>query len=135
MTAPSSLTDRAYRIVDRKAFENLLSAAIEELPEEFRTRLQNVAIIVEDYPSEELKKHMGLSEDDTLFGLYEGVPLTQRGYFNEPLYPDRILIFQRALEDECDSPEELKQELKTTLVHEVAHFFGIDDDYLEELGY
>jgi predicted Zn-dependent protease with MMP-like domain len=135
MTAPSSLIDRAYRIVDRKAFENLLSAAIEELPEEFRTRLQNVAIIVEDYPSEELKKHMGLSEDDTLFGLYEGVPLTQRGYFNEPLYPDRILIFQRALEDECDSPEELKQELKTTLVHEVAHFFGIDDDYLEELGY
>jgi predicted Zn-dependent protease with MMP-like domain len=121
--------------VDRKTFENLLSVAIEELPEEFRTRLQNVAIIVEDYPSKELKKQMGLSDDDTLFGLYEGVPLTERGYFNEPLYPDRILIFQRALEDECDSPEELKQELKTTLVHEVAHFFGIDDDYLEELGY
>jgi predicted Zn-dependent protease with MMP-like domain len=121
--------------VDRKAFENLITAAIQELPEEFRTKLQNVAIIVEDYPSEELKKQMGLSEDDTLFGLYEGVPLTERGFFDAPLYPDRILIFQGALEDECDSPEELKQELKTTLVHEVAHFFGIDDDYLEELGY
>ena len=121
--------------MDRKAFEKLLSEAIDELPEEFRTKLQNVAVIVEDYPSEELKTQMGMSEDDTLFGLYEGVPLTQRGYFDQPLYPDRILIFQKALEDECESPHELKEELKTTLVHEVAHFFGMDDDYLEELGY
>ena len=121
--------------MDRKAFEKLITAAIEELPEEFQTKLQNVAIIVEDYPHEDLKQRIGLSEDDTLFGLYEGVPLTERGFFDAPLYPDRILIFQGALEDECDSPEELKEELKTTLVHEVAHFFGIDDDYLEELGY
>jgi predicted Zn-dependent protease with MMP-like domain len=121
--------------VDRKAFENLISQAIDELPEKFRTKLQNVAIIVEDYPSEELKRQMDISEDDTLFGLYEGVPLTQRGYFDQPLYPDRILIFQKALEDECDTTDELKEELKTTLVHEVAHFFGMDDDYLEELGY
>lgn len=128
--SPSSL-----RSVDRKAFEKLLSEAIDELPQEFRTKLQNVAVIVEDYPSDELKKQMAMSEDDTLFGLYEGVPLTQRGYFNQPLYPDRILIFQKALEDECESSDELKEELKTTLVHEVAHFFGMDDDYLEELGY
>ena len=121
--------------MDRKAFEELIREAIGELPEEFRERLQNVAIIVEDYPSEELKKQMDLSPDDTLFGLYEGVPLTDRGFFEQPLYPDRILIFQHALEDECDSPEELKEEVKTTLVHEVAHFFGIDDEYLEELGY
>jgi predicted Zn-dependent protease with MMP-like domain len=100
-----------------------------------QTKLQNVAIIVEDYPSEELRKQMELAEEDTLFGLYEGVPLTQRGYFDQPLYPDRILIFQKALEDECDSADELKQELKTTLVHEVGHFFGMDDDYLEGLGY
>jgi predicted Zn-dependent protease with MMP-like domain len=121
--------------MERKAFEKLIRESIGELPEEFRERLQNVAIIVEDYPSEELKKQMDLSPDDTLFGLYEGVPLTERGFFEQPLYPDRILIFQRALEDECDSPDELKDEVKTTLVHEVAHFFGIDDEYLEELGY
>jgi predicted Zn-dependent protease with MMP-like domain len=121
--------------MERSAFEKLVHEAIGELPEEFRDRLRNVAIIVEDYPSEELKEQMDLSADDTLFGLYEGVPLTQRGFFEQPLYPDRILIFQRALEDECDSPEELKEEVKTTIVHEVAHFFGIDDEYLEELGY
>jgi len=121
--------------MDRKPFEELLHDAIRELPEEFREKLQNVAIIVEDYPSEELMEQMELDPDETLFGLYEGVPLTERGYFEQPLHPDRILIFQGALEDECESPEEMKEELKITLVHEIAHFFGLSDEYLEELGY
>jgi predicted Zn-dependent protease with MMP-like domain len=80
-------------------------------------------------------EQMELSPDDTLFGLYEGVPLTERGYFDQPLHPDRILIFQRTIEDEFDSEEEVKEELKITLVHEIAHFFGMSDEYLEELGY
>jgi predicted Zn-dependent protease with MMP-like domain len=121
--------------MDRHAFEKLVDEAIRELPEEFRKKLENVAVIVEDYPSEELMEQMELSPDDTLFGLYEGVPLTERGFFEQPLHPDRILIFQGAIEDECDSADEIKEELKTTIVHEVAHFFGIDDNYLEELGY
>jgi predicted Zn-dependent protease with MMP-like domain len=121
--------------MDRTAFENLIEESIGELPEEFRNKLQNVAIIIEDYPSRELLQQMGLSEHETLFGLYEGVPLPERGYFDEPLHPDRILIFKGAIEDECDSPEEIKEELKTTIVHEIAHFFGIGDDHLEELGY
>ena len=121
--------------MNRREFEKLIREAIRELPEEFRKKLKNVAVIVEDYPSEELKDQMGIPPDDTLFGLYEGIPLTQRGFFEQPLHPDRILIFQRAIEDECDSPEEIKQEVKTTIVHEVAHFFGMDDEYLEELGY
>src|SRR5262245_16492876 len=122
--------------MDRKAFERLLDQAIRELPGEFREKLENVAVIVEDYPSEELMEQMELDPDDTLFGLYEGVPLTERGYFEQPTHPDRILIFQRAIEDECDDdPEEIKEELKITLVHEVAHFFGLSDEYLEELGY
>jgi len=121
--------------MDRKMFEELINESIRELPEEFRNKLENIAIIVEDYPSPELMEQMELSPDDTLFGLYQGVPLTERGFFEAPLYPDRILIFQRAIEDECDSPEEIKEELKTTIVHEIAHFFGMDDDYLEEIGY
>src|SRR2546428_8632131 len=121
--------------MDRTEFEKLVSGAIQELPEEFRKKLTNIAIIVEDYPSEELAQRLDIGPNDTLFGLYEGVPLTERGYFTEPLYPDRILIFQRAIEDECDSPEEVKEELKITLVHEIAHFFGMDDDYLEDIGY
>jgi len=121
--------------MERRVFEQLVNDAIRELPEEFREKLKNVAIIVDDYPSKDLIKQMELSPDDTLFGLYEGVPLTERGFFAEPLHPDRILIFQRSIEEECDSLEEVKEELKTTIVHEVAHFFGLDDDYLEEIGY
>jgi predicted Zn-dependent protease with MMP-like domain len=121
--------------MDRGAFETLISDAIGDLPDEFRLKLENIAIIVQDYPSKELLDQVCVSPGDTLFGLYEGVPLTKRGFFEAPLIPDRILIFQRAIEDECNSPEEIKEELKTTLVHEIAHFFGMDDDYLKEIGY
>ena len=121
--------------MDRKAFEKLVAHAIAELPEEFRQKLENVAIIVEDYPSAEVAERLGLDSEETLFGLYEGVPLTERGFFDVPLHPDRILLFQGAIEDECESAEEIKEEVKITLVHEIAHFFGMDDDYLEEIGY
>src|SRR5439155_4298283 len=99
--------------MDRHAFEKLVQKSIRELPEEFRKRLENVAIILEDYPSEELMMQMDLAPEDTLFGLYEGVPLTERTFFEQPLHPDRILIFQRAIEDECDSAEEIEEQLKT----------------------
>ena len=81
--------------MDRDRFEKLVQQAITELPEEFRGKLQNVAVIVEDTPSDDLLDRMEVPADDTLFGLYEGVPLTERG-FDSPLYPDRILIFQGA---------------------------------------
>lgn len=77
---------------------------------------------------------MEIPPEDTLFGLYEGVPLTERG-FDSPLYPDTIWIFQNPLEDECETEDELLEEIKITIVHEIVHFFGIDDDHLEELGY
>jgi len=122
-------------INDVADFSELLDSAIQELPEEFRKKLENVAILVEDYPSEELRERMEVPDDEYLFGLYEGVPLTERGYFEAPLLPDRIFIFQKEIEDAFDTPEEIKEELKITLVHEIAHFFGLDDDYLEEIGY
>ena len=118
----------------RDQFESLVNETVKELPEEFREKLTNVAIVIEDYPSEELLEHMEIPEDETLFGLYEGVPLTERG-FNEPLHPDRILIFQGPIEEECDTPEEIREEVRITLLHEIAHFFGFDDEELEERGY
>jgi predicted Zn-dependent protease with MMP-like domain len=121
--------------MQRQQFESLVNEAVKELPEEFREKLTNVAIVIEDYPSEELLERMEVPEDETLFGLYEGVPLTERGHFNTPLYPDRILIFQGPIEEECDTPEEVREEVRITLLHEIAHFFGFDDDELEERGY
>jgi len=120
--------------MNRKNFEKLVNEAIEELPSEFRGQLENVVIIVEDRPSQDLLERMEVPPEDTLFGLYEGTPLTERG-FDAPLYPDRIWIFQQPIEAECDTEDEIREEIKTTIVHEVAHFFGLDDDYLEDLGY
>jgi predicted Zn-dependent protease with MMP-like domain len=121
-------------MMDRVKFENLVDQCIRELPAEFRKRLENVVVIVEDRPSEEVLDDMEITSGDTLFGLYEGTPLTERG-FNTPLYPDRIWIFQGPIEEECESEEEIMEGIKTTIVHEVAHFFGLDDEYLKGLGY
>ena len=115
-------------------FEKLVAQAIKKLPTEFREKLENVAVIVEDRPSAELLEEMEVPPGDTLFGLYEGTPLTERG-FQTPLHPDRIWIFQAPIEEECETEEEIIEEIETTIVHEVAHFFGLDDDYLEDLGY
>ena len=120
--------------MDRGKFEALVDQAVQLLPAEFRDRLQNVAILVEDEPSAEQLEDMEIPEDETLFGLYEGTPLTERG-FDSPLHPDRIWIFQGPIEDACGTDDEIREEIKITIVHEVAHFFGLDDEYLEELGY
>jgi predicted Zn-dependent protease with MMP-like domain len=120
--------------MERKRFEKLVHQAVSELPEEFREKLRNVAVIVEDNPTEEMLEEFDIPDDETLFGLYEGTPLTERG-FDAPLHPDRIWIFQEPIEEECETEEDIKEEIKLTIIHEVAHFFGLDDDYLEDLGY
>ena len=120
--------------MNRTGFEKLVDQAIRELPREFRKKLSNVVVMVEASPSDELLDELEVPPGDTLFGLYEGTPLTERG-FESPLYPDRIRIFQDPIEEECENEDEIKEEIKTTIVHEVAHFFGLDDDYLETLGY
>lgn len=114
-------------------FEQLVAEAIESLPERFLSNLQNVVIIVESRPSREQRAYHGLTPGETLFGLYEGVPMTERGSYAPPM-PDKITIFQRPLEQACDSEEQLIKEIRNTVAHEVAHFFGIDDDRLDELG-
>jgi predicted Zn-dependent protease with MMP-like domain len=121
-------------MMDRVKFENLVDQAIRDLPTEFRKKLENVVVIVEDRPSEEFLDDKEITSGDTLLGLYEGTPLTERG-FDTPLLPDRIWIFQGPIEEECENEEEITEEIKTTIVHEVGHFFGLDDEYLKELGY
>jgi predicted Zn-dependent protease with MMP-like domain len=120
--------------MDRRQFERLVNEAIAEMPEDFRRRMENVVVMVEDEPTEELLERMEIDTDDTLFGLYEGVPLTERGA-DTPLHPDCIWIFQGPIEDVCGTEEEIREEIQLTIMHEIAHFFGIDDDTLEDMGY
>jgi predicted Zn-dependent protease with MMP-like domain len=114
-------------------FEELVRQAVESLPLEFLSRLDNVDVVVERSPSAEKLAQYGLGPGETLFGLYEGVPLTGRGSFG-PVMPDKITVFQRPIERACDNEEELVEEVRATVAHEIAHYFGIDDERLDELG-
>jgi len=105
-------------------FEELVSDALDLIPEDLARKMDNVAVVVD---------HRAPPGD--LLGLYEGVPLTERESYGGMVMPDRITIFRRSILDMCDSAEEVVEEVRHTVVHEVAHHFGIDDDRLTELGW
>ena len=109
----------------RRDFDRCVKAALDSLPPQFLARLQNVLITVQDEPSDEQLEDTGSEE---LLGLYEGVPLTERSLDDPYQMPDRIFLFQGPLEDYCETEEELVEEIRVTLVHEVAHFFGLQED-------
>ena len=106
------------------SFDDHVRAALDELPVELADALRNVAVVVEDENA----------DDPDLFGLYQGVPLPERGD-GAGLLPDKISIYRRPLEESFDDPDELREEIRTTVLHELAHYFGIDEDRLIELGY
>ena len=107
-------------------FEDVVRAALDELPPKLARALENVAVVIEDENA----------EDPDLFGLYHGVPLPERGSGYAGQLPDKISIYRLPLEDEYGhDPEELREEIRITVLHELAHYFGIDEDRLDELGY
>ena len=114
-------------------FEELVRRALEELPKEISARMENIDLVVEDWPTRNQLVGSGIEEDNYLLGLYEGVPLPDR-YDYGMVLPDKITLFQRAIEAICDSDEEIVREVRDTVVHEVGHHFGIDDPTLEEMG-
>jgi predicted Zn-dependent protease with MMP-like domain len=121
--------------LNRKDFDKAVQRAIRRIPREIRQHLENVLISVQQNPPPDLLEAMGLPPDEPLLGLYQGASLLDRSTFNPPLYPDTIFIFQEPLEEMCESIEELEEQIEITVVHEVAHFLGIDEERLIELGY
>jgi predicted Zn-dependent protease with MMP-like domain len=123
--------------VTRQEFESFVKEAVEELPEVLRAQMDNVALVVKEHPSwgdlDYAKEH-DAEDPEGLFGLYRGVPLPERGSHYDKVLPDLITIYQATHEWECDSLEELREEVRITVRHEIAHHFGIEDDRLEELG-
>jgi predicted Zn-dependent protease with MMP-like domain len=123
--------------VSREDFEAMVRESLDELPEALQERMNNVAVVVRDQParSDFHDAHrMGEEALNGLFGLYRGVPLSARGTHYDKVLPDLITIYQSNHERECDSLEELRDMVRITVRHEIAHHFGIDDDRLEELG-
>ncbi|HXF37574.1 MAG TPA: metallopeptidase family protein [Actinomycetota bacterium] len=109
----------------RRRFERLVAEAIDDLPAWVLERLENVDVVVEEEPPD---------DDPDLLGIYEGIPLTERGMDYAGVLPDRIVLFRRTIEAEAEDEEDLKRIVADTVVHEVAHFFGISDERLRELG-
>jgi predicted Zn-dependent protease with MMP-like domain len=119
--------------VSRDDFEDLVRGAISSLPEEFLARMDNISIIVADRASAHQMAENGLGTHDVLYGLYEGVPLPERGSYVPPL-PDVITIFQEPIENSARTNTDLADQVTTTVRHEVAHYFGFSDSELDEMG-
>ena len=117
----------------RTEFERLVREALADIPEEIAAHVENVDLIVEEWASDEQLVGAGIPEGELLMGLYEGIPLPDR-YNYDMVLPDKITLFQRAIEQVCSSDEEVVEEIRMTVVHEIAHHFGIDDDRLDEMG-
>lgn len=121
--------------LSHKEFERIVEGAIARIPQVIRDHMENLAISIEKRPDAGLLEEMGVPPGETLFGVYTGIPLPERSAVEPPLYPDTILIFKEPLERYCETIEELQEEIEITVVHEVAHYLGLSDEELEDLGY
>ncbi len=118
----------------RAEFEQLVAAALDELPPFFHEKMSNVEVVIEPWPTRDDLRASGVGYGQTLLGLYQGVPLTQRGSHYQLALPDRITIFQGPIEQAYQTPEAIRAGVRHTVIHELAHHFGISDQRLRELG-
>ena len=123
-----------YSAGGRENFEQLVTEALAALPKDLAARMSNVDIVVEDRPKKALARTMEV-DPDRLLGLYQGVPLTERGEAYFGVLPDKICLYQDNIERAAYSRNDLKEIVRRTVIHEVAHHFGISDERLEELGW
>ena len=123
-------------MVERAEFEELVRDALDGLPEDFARHLDNVAVVVEDEPTPELLRSLGLHpRRDTLFGLYQGVPLNLRGAAFGGMLPDKITIYYHPLVRVFRTPDRIRRQIRKTVIHEIGHLFGLDDKTICDLGY
>jgi predicted Zn-dependent protease with MMP-like domain len=117
----------------REQFEQQVADALATIPKRFRDAMRNIAIVVEDEPDRQLLKEMEIHPPDTLFGLYQGTPLTERRWDHGNSLPDRILLFQRPHEREAEDDDDLTASIAETLIHEVGHYFGLSEEEIEAI--
>jgi predicted Zn-dependent protease with MMP-like domain len=117
----------------RRQFERLVQGALASIPARFREAIHNVAIVVEDEPSPDVLREMEVEPSDTLFGLYQGTPLTERRWDYGNTLPDRVTLFQGPIERESEDEGEIVIAIGETLIHELGHYFGLSEDEIEEI--
>ena len=116
-------------------FSRALRKALSELPPMFHEALSNVAVVVEEWPPEDLLNELGVPPDDTLYGFYHGVPLPERSVLDSGLLPDKISVYRGPLMEDFPDRNELCRQIRITLLHEIGHYFGMDEEELSRLGY
>lgn len=119
----------------RRAFDRLVREALQRIPEDFQRVMKNLEILVEDWPDPDLMEEVFGDRDEVPYGLFIGTPLPERHFDDVAPLPCVIRLFQGPLEEDFPDPEELKEEIEITLVHEIAHYMGFDEDILTEYGY
>ena len=119
--------------LSRREFEELVVIALKRLPKFFKKKMKNVDVVVEDRASRELLSEMGLQSPYDLLGLYQGIPLDRRGFYYGNVLPDKITLFQIPIESICQTKERIEEKVREVVIHEVGHYFGLDDERLREL--
>ena len=117
----------------REQFERLVAEAIALIPRRFRREMNNLALVVEDEPSLALLDEMEIKPPDSLYGLYQGTPLPERAWAHGNNLPDKITLFQRPIEHDCEDEDEVRDVIGETLIHEVGHYFGLSEEEIEEI--
>jgi predicted Zn-dependent protease with MMP-like domain len=117
----------------RREFEKLVAEAVTLIPARFRREMKNLSLVVEDEPSAELLADMEIEPPDSLYGLYQGTPLTERTWGFGNNLPDRITIYQQPIEEDCEDEDEVRAVIGETIIHEVGHYFGLSEEEIEEI--
>jgi len=118
----------------RREFEEAVVSALEKLPKSIKEKMENVDVVVEDRAPQDLLSEMGLHSPSELLGLYQGIPLDRRGFYYGNVLPDKITLFQIPVESICRTKEKVQEKIREVVIHEVGHYFGLDDEKLRELG-
>ena len=117
----------------RRQFEALVEKALRRLPKPFKDKIENIAVVVEDWADDETLKDLEIEPPDTLYGLYRGVDLTRRDSAYGNVLPDTITIYQGPIEEDCADEAEMAELVRDTVVHELGHYFGLDDETMERI--
>jgi predicted Zn-dependent protease with MMP-like domain len=121
--------------VSEEEFQEMMESSMESIPDVFKNKMENIAFLIEPYPTESDFTRVGLKEGSMLLGLYSGTPYTHRSTWYAGTTPDRIILFQKNIEAVCSTKDELKAKIREVVIHEIAHYFGMNEEEIRNAGY
>ena len=120
--------------LSQEEFEDAVLSALKKLPKALKSKMENIDVVIEEQASLQIVEEMGLRSPRHLLGLYQGIPFDRRGFYYGNVLPDKITLFKNPIESICRNKEEVEKKVREVVIHEVGHYFGLDDERLEELG-